>query len=166
MAFLLAAGSLLFTAKSWNSIFYSDLLMAGLALLCFTISFALQFAGKLKEVRPTQRLILLPLFTGILMCAALPLVNIAIFNNTGDTYEYRAEISLVSVIKVQRTGNSSFQCTYTAHWWDARHEKYLSACTSKTVYEQYNKKQPLTFLVKASSHFKENAVRVLAAYPA
>jgi|GEM_PF-5830269 len=159
--FTAVAAIVLFISKSWPEVSYSRTLLAGMIGLSVIAPLALILSGTFKTATKTEIAVFYPLMAGLVFMFCLPLVNLAVIKNTGDIYEYTAKATTVREYKVQRVGNSSFQCPHTVYWWDARHEKYFYDCTSKTAYQQYKEGKPVTLAVKVSSHFGGHATRVL-----
>lgn len=159
--FTAVAAIVLFVSKSWPEVSYSNALLVGMIGFSALAPLAFFLTGVLKTATKTEIAVFYPLTAGLVFMFCLPLVNLAVIKDTGDIYEYTAKATTVREYKVQRVGNSSFQCPHTAYWWDTRHEKYLYDCTSQDAYQHYKEGKPVTLTVKASSHFGGHATRVL-----
>ena len=56
----------------------------------------------------------------------------------GEKRTYTANVSTIRETKVQRTGNSVFKCPHTAYWISGVSNEYVTACTSKAVFDDFS----------------------------
>lgn len=109
---------------------------------------------KAAGAKAYQRFFVWLTFYGVTVLFTLFILYSYLNFTTGEKRTYTANVSTVRETKVQRSGNSVFKCPHTAYWISDVSNEYVTACTSKTVFDDFSSGKKYTVRITEEVYFE------------